>query len=81
MRGGWGGARRNGTANAATTIASSYCNAIAITIGDIICFKKTKDFHKVSVLMTSSVEILFESTGHILTPKVLQSMQILIADL
>ena len=43
------------------TIASSYCNTIAITTGDIFCLKKTKGFHKALVLMTSSVEILFES--------------------
>ena len=43
------------------TIAGSYCNTIAITIGNIICLKKTKDFHKALVLLTSSVEILFES--------------------
>ena len=32
-----------------------------ITTGNIICFKKTKDFHKALVLMTSSVEIPCES--------------------
>ena len=43
------------------TTAGSYYNTIVITIGNIICLKKTKDFHKSLVLMTSSVEILFES--------------------
>ena len=43
------------------TVAGSYCNTYAITIIDIICLKKTKDFHEALVLMTSRVEILFES--------------------
>ena len=43
------------------TIPGFYCNSIAIKIGNIICLKKNNDFLKVLVLMTSSVEILFES--------------------
>ena len=43
------------------TIAGSYCNTIVITIGNIICLKKIKDFYKALVLMTSSVEVPFES--------------------
>ena len=36
---------------------TQYCD----TNGNIIYLKKTKDFHKALVLMTFSVEILFES--------------------
>ena len=42
-------------------LQGSHCNTIAITIGNILCLIKTKDFHTVLVLNTSSVEILFES--------------------
>ena len=40
---------------------NDYCNTIGITIGIISCLKHTKDFHKALVLMTSSVEISFDS--------------------
>ena len=59
------------------TIAGSYCSSIAITIRNIICFKKPKDVHKALVIMTSSFSNSIWKphcwcniwwTQHILTP-------------
>ena len=45
------------------TVAGSCCNTFAISIGNIICLEKTKDFHE--VLLISSGKILFESITNV----------------